>query len=275
MLRVRAPRSEEAPAVHAVIRASDIAAIGRPDHTLQDVRNDWESPECDVDRDVFVVEDDDGAIVGWANVDAGGARVGVHPDHEGRGVGTLLRTAAEARLRECGFPLRQVLFSACADGVEHLRTAGYERVQIFHRLRADLDAVPPPLAARVRRFDLDAEGEAIHALIEAAFTEIAFNVPQSYAAWRAEQVAGSVPAFRLAIDDDEGLAGAAVGYRWEGGVGFVAPARGGGPRSPARARAGAAARALRGVSRRRPDRARRSRSRARTPRRAASTPPPG
>lgn len=222
MLRVRAPRIEEAPAVLGVILARDVADIGRPDYTLQDVLGDWALPECDVEHDVFVAEDEDGTLVGWADVDASGARVSVHPDHEGRGAGTLLRTAAEARLRERGFALRQGIVASNAAAAEHLRAAGYAPIQTYQRLRATLDAVSPPLDAAVRQFDLDAEGDAVHALIEASFSEIAFNVAPSYATWHAEQAASSEPRFRLALDDDEGLAGAILGHRWEDGVGYVA-----------------------------------------------------
>jgi len=219
---LRAPRRDEAAAVHAVIFARDVADIGRPDYSLQDVLDDWELPEVDLARDVFVVADDGGALVGWADVDERGARVAVHPDHEGRGVGTLLRGALEARMRERSLPVRQMVIPANAAAVEHLRAAGYERTHVHQRMRAAIDAVPAPLAVPVRRFDLEAEGPAVLELIAAAFTEIEGNLPQSYATWHAEVTAKSAPAFRLALDDEEGLVAAAVGERWEDGVGYVA-----------------------------------------------------
>jgi ribosomal protein S18 acetylase RimI-like enzyme len=74
----------------------------------------------------------------------------------------------------------------------------------------------------VRRFDLEAEGPAVHALVEDAFSENEGNVPQSYAKWRADVIPKSEPPFRLALDDDEGLVAAAIGHRWENGVGYVA-----------------------------------------------------
>jgi mycothiol synthase len=111
-MRLRAPRRDEAVAVHAIILARDVADIGRPDYSLQDVLDDWALPEIDLVRDVFVVEDDDGMLVGWADVDERGARVAVHPDHEGRGIGTLLRGAIEARMRELDIPVRQIVVPA-------------------------------------------------------------------------------------------------------------------------------------------------------------------
>lgn len=223
-MRLRAPRADEAQAVLEVIVASDIANIGRPDYTLQDVLNDWALPDLDRERDVFVVEDDAGTLIGWADVDERGARVAVHPEHEGRGVGTLLREAVQRRMRERGFVVQQGIITANAAAAEHLRAAGWERVQVYRRMRADLrgSAVPPPLDVSVRRFDLDAEGRAVHELIETAFAEIAFNAPNSFANWCTEVAAKSAPEFRLALDDEQGLVGAAVGERWEGDVGYVA-----------------------------------------------------
>ena len=219
---LRPPRRDEAEAVLAVIVARDVADIGRADYTLQDVRDDWQLPDVELDRDVFVVEDDDGSLIGWADVDERCARVSVHPDHEGRGVGTLLREATEARLRERGQPVRQNVVSANTAAVEHLRAAGYRPIQSYQRMRAALADVPPPPDAPVRRFDLEAEGAAVHELIAAAFGEIEANAPQSFASWHAEAAAGSKPAFRLALDDEQGLVAAALGERWENGVGYVA-----------------------------------------------------
>ena len=222
-MRLRAPRRDEAQAVLDVIVAADVAAIGRPDYTLQDVLDDWALPDLDLERDVFVVEDDDGAIIGWADVDARGARVAVHPGHLGRGAGTLLREAVQRRMRERGFVVSQGIIAANPAAAEHLRAAGWERVQVYRRMRADLTggSVPPPLGAPVRRFDLAAEGPDVHDLIETAFSEIAFSTAAPYATWRAEVEAKSDPAFRLALDDEAGLVAAAVGERWEGDVGYV------------------------------------------------------
>ena len=218
---LRPPRPDEAAAVHAVIRARDVADMGRPDYSVQDVRDDWELPGVDIERDVFVVEDDDGALIGWADVGAGSARVAVHPAREGRGVGTLLRHAVEQRTRALGYRVAQQVTAANAGAVEHLRAAGYERAQVYQRMRASLDAVPAPPAVAARRFDLEREGRAVHGLIEEAFGEIEDNTPQSYATWHADVAARCEPQFRLAIDDAEGLAAAALGERWEDGVGYV------------------------------------------------------
>lgn len=223
-MRLRAPRPEEAQAVLDVIVAYDVATIGRPDYRLQDVLDDWALPGLELEADVFVVEDQDGALIGWADVDERSARVAVHPEHLGRGVGTLLREAIERRHRERGFVVQQGIIAANRAAAEHLRAAGWERVQVYQRMRADLRSgrvPPPPADAALRRLDLATEGPAAHELIETAFAEIAFNSSQSYANWRAEAEAKCDPAFRLALDDEQGLVAAAIGERWEGDIGYV------------------------------------------------------
>lgn len=207
----------------AVIVARDVADVGRPDYSMTDLLADWGLPELDFERDHFVVEDADGTLVGWADVNADGTRLAVHPDHEGRGVGTLLREATEARMREMGIALRQNVIPANVAAVEHLRAAGYERVQVFRRLRGDLDTAPGPLpGAPVRRFDLAADGPAVHELVDAAFGEIEGHVPLSFATWHAEVAPRAEPRFHLALDDEDGLAAVAIGDRWDDGVGYVA-----------------------------------------------------
>jgi GNAT superfamily N-acetyltransferase len=123
--------------------------------------------------------------------------------------------------RSAGLPIRQNVVSSDATAIEHVRAAGYEPIQFYQRMRAALGDVPPAPAAPVRRFDPEVEGAAVHELIELAFSEIAAHAAQSFANWRAEVAAASEPAFRLVRDDEQGLAAAAVGERWENGAGYV------------------------------------------------------
>ena len=43
-MELRAPRDTDAAAVLDLIVARDVADLGRPDYTLEDVENDWASP---------------------------------------------------------------------------------------------------------------------------------------------------------------------------------------------------------------------------------------
>ena len=223
-MRLRPPTRDDAEAIHAVCVARDIADIGHPDFTLADILADWEMPGMDMELDCFVVEDGAGTIVGYAGIDQRGAMVVVHPAVEGRGVGTLLRDAIEARARKRGQPDRQMIAAANRSASEHLSAAGYHRTTIFMRMRiADLATAPPaPAEPAVRRYDLDAEGAAVNKLGEDALDELGGNVR-----FDDEQFATYVrvkcpPELRLAVDDEEGLAGVLTGEAWtEEGIGYV------------------------------------------------------
>src|SRR5687767_5064405 len=99
---IRAPTEADAEAVLAVIVARDVADIGRPDFTLEDLRADWATPGLELARDAWVVEDTAGAIVATAQLLGDDALVYVHPEACGHGIGTALRALAEERARERG-----------------------------------------------------------------------------------------------------------------------------------------------------------------------------
>ena len=52
---LRHPRPEDADAVLAVIVARDVADLGRPDYTLEDLHADWTLPGVDPTVDAWVV----------------------------------------------------------------------------------------------------------------------------------------------------------------------------------------------------------------------------
>ncbi len=60
-MKIRAPAPDDASAVLDLIVARDIADLGRPDYTLEDVRADWAAPGFDLALDAWLVEQDDGA----------------------------------------------------------------------------------------------------------------------------------------------------------------------------------------------------------------------
>lgn len=223
-VQLRHPRPDEAKAVLALYVARDLADIGRPDFTLEDVLADWAMPTFDLGTDAFLVEDADGALLGYAGIDHRGSVVIVDPAAEGRGAGTMLREALEARAAERGQPRRQIISAANTSAVEHLTAAGYARAHVHVRLRID-DLANVPAASdgiAVRTFDLDSEGRSVFAVVEGALAELDGNVEEDYETWEPQVRIKVDPLFRLAIDDTQGLAGGLLGERWESGVGYVA-----------------------------------------------------
>src|SRR5215210_5095786 len=153
-MHLRAPEPADAPAVLELIIARDIADLGRPDYTLDDVRADWAAPGIDPARDAWIAEDD-GVALGYALLDdRGAALITVPPASEGRGVGTLLREAAEARAVERGEALVRQFVPTSNEGARtQLLDAGYWPAYSYFRMRMPLaDAPPPPPGLPVRTF---------------------------------------------------------------------------------------------------------------------------
>jgi mycothiol synthase len=222
--RIRPPSGTDAVAVLDVIHARDIADVGAPDFTLEDLEADWSRPGLALEHDARVAVGASGGIRGYAILLGDDAFVIVHPEAEGEGNGTVLRRWAEVRAAERGTAvLRQFAFGSNDGARRLLREAGYEPAHRYFRLRAELADVPPAPELPMRTFE-PADEAAVHRLIQDAFAEIEGNQPQTLEAWRSKGPAkpGHDPALWLLLDDDAGLAGAALGERWEDGTGYVA-----------------------------------------------------
>jgi ribosomal protein S18 acetylase RimI-like enzyme len=222
---VRAPTPADAVGVLRVLLARDVADIGRPDFSLDDLHADWATPGVDLARDGWVVEDASGEIVASALLMGDDALIHVHPGACGRGIGTTLRRLAEDRARARGTAvLRQPVPVGNRAGAALLLDAGYWPVQHYLRLRRPLDEPAPVPDGAVRRFERDRDEAPVHALVQACLSEVEGYIAEPLEVWRRQRIekAGWDPALWLVLEDEEGLAGAGLGERWEGDVGYVA-----------------------------------------------------
>ena len=73
-MHVRVPTMDDLQAVFELINACDIVDEGMPDHTLDDLRIYWQSPDFNLASDAWLVETSEGKPVGYADT-----------DHEGHG----------------------------------------------------------------------------------------------------------------------------------------------------------------------------------------------
>ncbi len=62
----RRPTLADVPDILKMVQASDIASVGAPDYTAQEVREMLTAPNTDMAEDCWVAVDADGVIVGWA-----------------------------------------------------------------------------------------------------------------------------------------------------------------------------------------------------------------
>jgi mycothiol synthase len=217
---LRVPTAADARAVARLLRARDEADFGEPEVTVADVREEWTAPEVDLDRDAWVVEHDESAVVGYALVTAPDVLVAVHPESTGLGLGTELRLNAERRARRHGARVvRQFVPTANTAARVLLLDAGWWPVHHYFRMQIALKDAPPPPSVLARTFDERRDTEQVWHLIQGAFSGVEGHLPQPLEGWRATALGkpGWDPALWLLMHDAKGIVGAALGERGETG----------------------------------------------------------
>ncbi len=197
----RAPRPDDLEAIVGLIAAFEIAHEGAAEVSLDDLRGTWQRARFDMENDAWAVEARDGAIVGYANVwsredyahiEGDGY---VHPEHPGRGIGRWLvlamkRRAAELATRAEGGTkvlLRSTVIAADGDACDLFESEGFRPGRHFWRMTIDLrEGVPEPEwpeGVSVRTFEPGDE-EAVHALVQEAFSDNYRHVRTAFEDWR-------------------------------------------------------------------------------------------
>jgi mycothiol synthase len=203
--RTRRPTLDDVPEILRMAHASDIAAVGEPDFTAEEVRESLTSPHTDPARDCWVALDAAGEIVGWAypnNASAGDRdfiEVYVWPE---RGVPALrpLLALMLARVTERGREFGHDPYTVRAGAVPSeqawittLTDAGFSFLKQHARMTMELDSAvalpepPPGVVVRPVRSDDEAELRRFHATIEEAFRD-SDHPATDYGTWR-ERVA--------------------------------------------------------------------------------------
>jgi mycothiol synthase len=180
---IRAPQPEDADAIAKLVIASDIAEIGEPDYTLEDLHDEWAARDFDLATDAVVLEAG-GKIVGYAAFRGSETLLIVDPARLGEGFGSALRAWAEDRAREKGLTtIRQDVGDRNAAAREHLTDAGYERERSYWRMELELENAEtpphPPKGFAIRTFDAAADAHALYVVSEAAFAGNADYRPET------------------------------------------------------------------------------------------------
>ena len=234
---IRPPTPADIPGIVTMVNASSVAEGDLPDFTEAEALDDWQHLGCDPATDAWVAVTPDGRIAGYelawvrdpTNFEGDGY---VHPEFEGRGVGTALLRRAQAwtaeRVTVTAPGAAGRLRVSCSGANEAARSLlmdeGFTPIRHFWRMGIDLDAPPPepewPAGISVRAFVPGEDDYPAYLAIEEAFTDHWDHLPRTFEQWADHHLLSErfEPSLTfLAIDGGE-IAGAVMGYyRAEGG----------------------------------------------------------
>ena len=243
-VHLRTPRAEDQAALLDLVRADERAAYGRTTITGAEVVEMLSPPVTTLADDQWLAVDADDAPLAWVVLwdhgdtvyqDVEGYRDPSRSDESLRALmlGTAVRRARH-RASAAGVT-EAFLVAGCHEGDEAwgstLRSSGFGRRRVFHRMRMDLhDAASLPVEVPdgvdvVPFTGSHAEWAAMHAVMESAFSEHYGYAPTSPAAYRASTSADPSPdreMWRLAYVGHR-VVGALVasGRNAEAGGGYV------------------------------------------------------
>ena len=213
MIRLRAATEADAPRAAELVIAVDVAELGEPDYSLEDLRDEWSEPGFELARDAVVVESG-GAVIGYAHFRQGDVLAVVDPSRHGEGAGTALLGWIDARAAERGATrVRQAVGSRATEARALLEAHGYRVQRAYYRLERPLGDEGEPAFRAVRPED------ELYPLWEAAFSRNADYEPRDEEAWtQRHRHAHNVDFETSRIEPGKGFA---LVRRWEDGVAYV------------------------------------------------------
>ena len=170
--------------------------------TAEDIRQFWSSSDVKIETDIWVVETEEGRIVGYqefANRHAHAALVGdgyVHPQFHGLGIGTTMLRTLERRARqemELAQPdlrvfIRNGVAGNDAAACQLHENEGYRAIRHSWHMEIELQAAPQkplfPEGIELRPFILEQQSHAVFEAHEEAFSDHWGHTPGTFEHWR-------------------------------------------------------------------------------------------
>ena len=233
MTMVRTARREDLAAVVAVMTAVDIATLGEPDTTEEDIASGWEDASFDVEADAFVAEDADAIVVGYAEIydrGEGGyfdTDVYAHPEAGDEVAEALLDAVVQrATVRAGQGSVLSTWLPAGDSRTSAYASRGFVPVRKFVRMRftagAGPEPPPDPAGITLRTFDPASDAATVHQILVEAFAHHARPMTPSLERFT-EQHLGHPdfdPRF-WALAESDGVAVGAINAFNHGDIGFI------------------------------------------------------
>jgi mycothiol synthase len=220
----RATKLEDAAAVAELVHACDAAVLDDPERlSEQDVLDWWRRL---VDGGNTVVEADGGVIAGYGAVMKDGPVYAafnfVHPDHTGRGIGSLLLGWSQELARSYGVEMLRVsVVGPNPDAVQLLEARGYRYLRSSYRMVIDLGS-PPPVPEWPAGCELatlrPGEERSLHAAMEDAFADHWDYHLMSFEEWSAMP---PDPSLSFLVWDGDEISAAEVCRQERFGMGWI------------------------------------------------------
>ena len=224
----------------ALLNTCDIAEVGMPDHPLEEVRAQWNSQINDPEIAGWIIRDDEQHIVAFGDIGHrqhkrfyGAATV--HPEHQGRGIGTYLLEQIERHAERlvpqapdgARVDLRQFINDANEIGAQLVAAAGYTAIRHFWRMDITLAGEQPPAqiptGMTVRPFVPERDAHAVHAVMTEAFQDHWGSLPSTFEEWEQSHIKrrNFDPSQWFVLVEGDEIAGALIGDHDSPTEGFV------------------------------------------------------
>lgn len=229
-MRIRPARRDDLAAVVSVMNAVDIATLGEPDTTEDDIASGWDESVFDVTADAFVAEAD-GQIIGYGELyereeATFDTDVYAHPDAPDAVVAALLDAVLDRATTRAGPGSRLGTWVPVGDrSASAYAAAGFEPARMFVRMRHEQDAVAAPEVPAgivVRPFEPDQEAQLVHQVLVAAFAGHVRPMTPSFERFREQHLEHPdfKPELWLVAESDGQLVGAITAFD-HGDIGFI------------------------------------------------------
>jgi len=228
---VRPASIRDAHAIADLVNEVNVAEIGIPWTSVEEVRDDLTLPGREPDNDLLLVADD-GALVGyltqWPDADPFTEvfqLAFVRPATWGSGLSTSLLRLGEQRARRtvARTPHETPVFLRVARWVTNdaaralFESLAYRYARTFHEMQLELDgfvkAPEIPDGIAIRRFDRDRDARAVHAVLAEAFADHWGHGVEPFEQWVHAQIDGESSDFDAGLwfvaTDGEHIVGAA------------------------------------------------------------------